>query len=295
MKITAERLRQIITEEVIKEELAPEIAAPAIAAMLKGTDSTATSDIFGAVFDQMYGEGALEDEAERMASAQEEPEEEYPTDYQAGGAYGDRPRMGFEENLTKIIEEEMVAFLTEADIPDLNKAGPELEKLIQQVLPAIEQATEGNDDLKKLSLQRLFQLLQKESGVEALEEVALNESSAEEIGALRQQIGNMSYEIERMLVALLQSGYSMEDILEMARQLKKMEPHPADIQVAEGNLEELVAEVLKEVLDADADAGDYIEDFKDSDAPQFKGKSQEKRKEMAIAAHASAKEKRGNK
>ena len=53
MKITAERLRQIITEEVIKEELAPEIAAPAIAAMLQGTEAAATSDIFGAVFDQM--------------------------------------------------------------------------------------------------------------------------------------------------------------------------------------------------------------------------------------------------
>ena len=51
---------------------------------------------------------------------------------------------------------------------------------------------------------------------------------------------------------------------------------------------------LQEVLGSDADAGDYIEDFKDSDAPQFRGKSKEKRKQMAIAAHASAK-KRGKK
>tara|TARA_B100000700_G_scaffold322731_1_gene424931 strand:+ start:1638 stop:1979 length:342 start_codon:yes stop_codon:yes gene_type:complete len=73
MKITLERLREIITEEVIKEELAPEIAAPAIAAMLQGSEAEVTSDIFGAVFDQMYGEGALDAEAERMADA-EEPE-----------------------------------------------------------------------------------------------------------------------------------------------------------------------------------------------------------------------------
>ena len=54
MKITRERLREIITEEVIKEELAPEIAAPAIAAMLRGTEAVDTSEIFGAVFDEMY-------------------------------------------------------------------------------------------------------------------------------------------------------------------------------------------------------------------------------------------------
>jgi len=76
VKITLERLREIITEEVAKEELAPEIAGPAIAAMLRGTKPEATSDIFGDVFDQMYGKGALEDEAERMQAAQEEPEEE---------------------------------------------------------------------------------------------------------------------------------------------------------------------------------------------------------------------------
>ena len=42
---------------------------------------------------------------------------------------------------------------------------------------------------------------------------------------------------------------------------------------------------LKEVLGANADQGDYIKDFEKSDAPQFKGKSKEKRKEMAIAAY----------
>ena len=40
-----------------------------------------------------------------------------------------------------------------------------------------------------------------------------------------------------------------------------------------------------EKLGKDADAGDYIKDFQKSDAPQFKGKSKEKRKDMAIAAY----------
>ena len=34
--------------------------------------------------------------------------------------------------------------------------------------------------------------------------------------------------------------------------------------------------------------GDVVKDFYDSDAPQFKGKSKEKRREMAIAAKLSA-------
>ena len=107
MKISIKRLRQIITEEVIKEELSPEIAAPAIAAMLQGMDPEATSDIFGDAFNQMYGEGSLEGEAERQAGMQEPAEEDFPTDYQAGGAYGDRPKIGFEEDLERIIKEEL--------------------------------------------------------------------------------------------------------------------------------------------------------------------------------------------
>ena len=45
-----------------------------------------------------------------------------------------------------------------------------------------------------------------------------------------------------------------------------------------------------EVLPDNADQGDYIDDFAKSDAPQFKGKSKEKRKEMAIAAYLSKNE-----
>ena len=39
------------------------------------------------------------------------------------------------------------------------------------------------------------------------------------------------------------------------------------------------------------DAGDYVKDFKKSKAPQFKGKSPEKRRKMAIAAYLDAKDK----
>lgn len=47
---------------------------------------------------------------------------------------------------------------------------------------------------------------------------------------------------------------------------------------------------LDEVLKG-ADAGEYTKDFEKSDAPQFKGKSKEKRHQMAIAAYLEAKRK----
>ena len=47
---------------------------------------------------------------------------------------------------------------------------------------------------------------------------------------------------------------------------------------------------LVKCLPDDADQGDYIDDFEKSDAPQFKGKSKEKRKDMAIAAYLSKNE-----
>ena len=46
---------------------------------------------------------------------------------------------------------------------------------------------------------------------------------------------------------------------------------------------------LSEKLGANATMGDYISDFQKSDAPQFKGKSDEKIRKMALAAYLSAK------
>ena len=42
-------------------------------------------------------------------------------------------------------------------------------------------------------------------------------------------------------------------------------------------------------LNKKSDAGDYIDDFSKSKAPQFKGKSKKKKREMAIAAYLSKK------
>ncbi len=48
--------------------------------------------------------------------------------------------------------------------------------------------------------------------------------------------------------------------------------------------------VMGEKLDKGATVEDHIADFEQSDAPQFRGKSKKKRREMAIAAHLDAQE-----
>jgi len=52
---------------------------------------------------------------------------------------------------------------------------------------------------------------------------------------------------------------------------------------------------INEKLGKDADAGDYIDDFRKSDAPQFKGKSDKKIRDMAIAAYLDTKDKKEKK
>jgi len=51
---------------------------------------------------------------------------------------------------------------------------------------------------------------------------------------------------------------------------------------------------INETLSPSAGAGEYVSDFEKSDAPQFKGKSKEKRAKMAVAAFLSAKKGKGS-
>jgi len=143
MKITLERLREIITEEVIKEELSPEHAVPAISAMLKGMEATETSEVFGDVFTVLYGEEALEAEAEKRAAGEEAPEEDFPTEYQPGGAEGDRPKMGFKEDLKQIIKQELMLLEAEegeeimAAVEDLPSAAQRMADRIRKEIEAL--------------------------------------------------------------------------------------------------------------------------------------------------------------
>tara|TARA_B100000809_G_scaffold21442_1_gene18853 strand:- start:537 stop:716 length:180 start_codon:yes stop_codon:yes gene_type:complete len=50
-----------------------------------------------------------------------------------------------------------------------------------------------------------------------------------------------------------------------------------------------INEIINEKISKNAGAGEYVKDFRKSDAPQFKGKSKKKKQQMAIGAYCGAK------
>ena len=58
-----------------------------------------------------------------------------------------------------------------------------------------------------------------------------------------------------------------------------------------GNMDEMIKSIVKEKLTKSSSVEDHIDDFKDSDAKQFKGKSDDKKVQMAVASFLSKKKK----
>ena len=88
-------------------------------------------------------------------------------------------------------------------------------------------------------------------------------------------------------------GNQMADLYKLYNLAMKTMPGSPKQKEIEKRITMLRKELkLDEKLGKDADAGDYIDDFKKSDAPQFKGKSDKKKKDMAIAAYLDAKDKK---
>ena len=58
-----------------------------------------------------------------------------------------------------------------------------------------------------------------------------------------------------------------------------------------GNMDEMIKRIVKEKLTKKSSVEDHIDDFKDSDAKQFKGKSLDKIKKMALASFLSKQKK----
>ena len=88
-------------------------------------------------------------------------------------------------------------------------------------------------------------------------------------------------------------GNQMSDLYKLYSMAMKTVPGSKQQKEIEKKISMLRKELkLDEKLGKDADAGDYIDDFKKSDAPQFKGKSDKKKKDMAIAAYLDAKDKK---
>ena len=72
--------------------------------------------------------------------------------------------------------------------------------------------------------------------------------------------------------------------------------HYLDFETKESQLDAMVdvaseEGAIDEKLKPSMGAGEYVKDFRTSDAPQFKGKSKKKKNKMAVAAYLSAKDK----
>jgi ABC-type Fe3+-citrate transport system substrate-binding protein len=83
---------------------------------------------------------------------------------------------------------------------------------------------------------------------------------------------------------------SHADMVAAMNRHMKAKKNQRSLTHAQAHMEEVK---LDEKLKPSMGAGEYVKDFQDSDAPQFKGKSKEKRQKMAIAAYLAAK--RGDK
>jgi len=72
--------------------------------------------------------------------------------------------------------------------------------------------------------------------------------------------------------------------------------HYLDFEIKEPQIDSIVdvaaqEDVINEKLKPSMGAGAYVDDFRTSKAPQFKGKSKKKKQKMAVAAYLSAKDK----
>ena len=73
----------------------------------------------------------------------------------------------------------------------------------------------------------------------------------------------------------------------LSREAKVQKDFYADRGQTSGTIDEKISNAVKEKLTKSSSVEDHVEDFKDSDAPQFKGKSLKKIKQMALASFLS--------
>jgi len=88
------------------------------------------------------------------------------------------------------------------------------------------------------------------------------------------------------------SAEGLKDIVDhvmggLSREAKAQADFYRDRGPTSGTIDEKIATAVKEKLTKSSSVEDHVEDFKDSDAPQFKGKSKDKKVQMAVASYLS--------
>lgn len=224
------------------------------------------------------------------------------------------------------LKEMVIAALTEKarpDYPDIDKDG-DREESMKKAAQDKKKMTEGKGQEKAKKLvallrEKVFKGLNDEELEEFKQELALaldmklNESLNEDL-----DLGHEDDEPHMVKAELAHIGkyamelYKMVDQFEgpqevdfpawwqskitSAKNMISSAKHYLEFELKEPELDAMVdvaseEEAIDEKLKPSMGAGAYVDDFRKSDAPQFKGKSKAKKNEMAVAAYLSAKDK----
>lgn len=125
-------------------------------------------------------------------------------------------------------------------------------------------------------------------------ESTIAENAWEEIPMMKRQLKFIAYAAEE-IAEYLDLGVDPEEwyqnkLAQVHFQMKTLYAYMEGDEDQDDMMDESAKYVSEELSVADG-VGAWIDDFKKSDAPQFKGKSDKERRDMALAAYLSAKEK----
>ncbi len=175
-------------------------------------------------------------------------------------------------------------------------ADPELLRSIRQLTDSIEELDvsvdyltstfTGEDPFSLGALQKGLGRIAKPSKKAQIDEEQYGEGSM-----ARGQLGRTA-ELAIMIQQMVDDNSDLEEWVE-SKITKANDYLSTVLNYMRGD--QLSENELDEILSNRSDVGDYIEDFRTSKAPQFKGKSKEKRREMAISAALDAQDKRNKK
>jgi hypothetical protein len=128
----------------------------------------------------------------------------------------------------------------------------------------------------------------EKGAAQRLRDMRKNEKEAEKRDKQYQAMRNNKQK-QGAVQRLNDMGKNEKEAEKMDKQYQAMRNKKTLKQMKERLEEPVLDELIYEVMSQDASAGDYIHDFIHSDNPKFAGKSDAKRKEMALAAYYSKK------
>ena len=157
-------------------------------------------------------------------------------------------------------------------------------------IDVVDVVNEEEDMNKRIKAQKIIKkVLKDEGGAAGLKPIVaalkgLKMSKDELVKLLKKTVGVVKHQHGDYIIKPIQekelSKKDQKDLKKVSKELKgssKMHKSQSD----------KIAKIVKEKLTKRSSLKRHIDDFKDSDAPQFKGKSADKKRKMAVAAYLS--------